>query len=94
MLRYETLGRFGEHDDFANMCVLVTLDAASDVNGDMVIINDGRRTNAEDLDDLFFWMDEKWDSLNRGRKCRYARIRTSWPFCGFQSNPAGVVRQQ
>jgi len=91
MLRYEALGRFGEHDEFVNMGVLVTLDAVSYVNGDVFTINDDVRcTKAAELGDLFFWTDEKWDSLNRGRKCRYARIRTSWPFSGFQSNAAGL----
>lgn len=54
MLRYETLVRFGEHDDFGNMFVLVTSDVTSYVNGDVITIDNGHGIKAANLDDLFF----------------------------------------
>jgi NAD(P)-dependent dehydrogenase (short-subunit alcohol dehydrogenase family) len=62
------LGRFGKHDEFANMCVFLTSDAASYVNGDMITIDGGRGLKGMDVDDLFSWTDEKWDSLKLARK--------------------------
>ncbi|MBE0614827.1 MAG: SDR family oxidoreductase [Burkholderiales bacterium] len=62
------LGRFGEHDEFANMCAFLTSDAASYVNGDMITIDGGRGIKAMDLDDLFSWTDENWASLKQARK--------------------------
>ena len=61
-------GRFGEHDEFADLCAFLASDAASYVNGDLVTIDGGRGLKGMDVDDLFAWNDEKWESLKAGRK--------------------------
>lgn len=62
------VGRFGEHDEFADMCVFLTSDAATYVNGDMITIDGGRAIKGMDVDDLFEWTDEQWESLKPARK--------------------------
>lgn len=62
------LGRFGHHDEFADMCAFLVSDAASYVNGEVVTIDGGRTVKAPDLDDMFAWSDEKWESLKQARK--------------------------
>lgn len=62
------LGRFGEHDEFADMCVFLSSDAAAYVNGDMITIDGGRGLKGMDVDDLFTWTDEQWQSLKPARK--------------------------
>jgi len=62
------LGRFGEHDEFANACAFLLSDAAGYINGDMLTIDGGRGLKGMDVDDLFAWSDEKWDALKAGRK--------------------------
>lgn len=63
-----SLGRFGEHDEFANMCVFLSSDAAAYVNGDMITIDGGRGIKGMDVNDLFSWTAEKWESLKLARK--------------------------
>lgn len=62
------LGRFGEHEEFADMCAFLASDAAAYVNGDMITIDGGRGLKGMDVDDLFSWTDEKWESLKLARK--------------------------
>jgi NAD(P)-dependent dehydrogenase (short-subunit alcohol dehydrogenase family) len=62
------LGRFGEHDEFADMCVFLASDAAAYVNGDMVTIDGGRALKGMDVDDLFSWTEEQWEALKPARK--------------------------
>ena len=62
------LGRFGEHDEFADACAFLVSDAAGYINGDMMTIDGGRGLKGMDVDDLFEWNDEKWASLKAGRK--------------------------
>lgn len=68
LTRSVPLGRFGQHDEFANMCVFLSSDAAAYVNGDMITIDGGRGIKGMDVDDLFSWTDEKWESLKLARK--------------------------
>ena len=62
------LGRFGEHDEFANLCVFLSSDAASYVNGDMITIDGGRGLKGMDVDDLFAWTEEQWQAQKQARK--------------------------
>ncbi len=62
------LGRFGEHDEFADLCVFLASDAASYINGDMITIDGARGLKGMDVDDLFTWTDEQWDALKTRRK--------------------------
>lgn len=62
------LGRFGEHDEFADLCVFLASDAAAYVNGDMITIDGGRGLKGMDVDDLFAWTEEQWESLKPARK--------------------------
>ena len=62
------LGRYGRHDEFADMCVFLTSDAASYVNGDMITIDGARGIKGMDVDDLFTWNDAKWESMKQSRK--------------------------
>ena len=67
-IRNIPLGRFGEYNEFANMCAFLVSDAASYVNGEVVTIDGGRTVKAPDLDDLFAWTDAQWDALKQARK--------------------------
>ena len=62
------MGRFGEHDEFADACAFLVSDAAGYINGDMITIDGGRGLKGMDVDDLFAWNEEKWDALKAGRK--------------------------
>jgi len=62
------VGRFGEHDEFADACAFLVSDAASYINGDMMTIDGGRGLKGMDVDDLFEWSNEQWDALKSGRK--------------------------
>jgi len=62
------LQRFGQHDEFADACCFLLSDAASYINGDMLTIDGGRALKGMDVDDLFAWSDERWESLKAGRK--------------------------
>lgn len=61
------LRRFGEHPEFADMCVFLTSDAATYLNGDMVTLDGGRALKGMDIDDLAGWSDEQWESLKKQR---------------------------
>lgn len=61
------LERFGEHDEFADMCVFLTSDAATYLNGDMVTLDGGRALKGMDVDDLLSWPEERWEAMKRSR---------------------------
>jgi len=61
------LKRFGEHPEFADMCVFLASDAATYLNGDMVTLDGGRSLKGMDIDDLAGWSDEQWESLKKRR---------------------------
>jgi NAD(P)-dependent dehydrogenase (short-subunit alcohol dehydrogenase family) len=61
------LKRFGEHAEFADMCVFLVSDAATYLNGDMVTLDGGRALKGMDIDDLAGWSDEQWESLKKKR---------------------------
>jgi NAD(P)-dependent dehydrogenase (short-subunit alcohol dehydrogenase family) len=62
------VGRFGEHDEFADACAFLVSDSAGYINGDMMTIDGGRGLKGMDVDDLFEWSNEQWDALKSGRK--------------------------
>jgi NAD(P)-dependent dehydrogenase (short-subunit alcohol dehydrogenase family) len=61
------LKRFGEHEEFADMCVFLTSDAATYLNGDMVTLDGGRALKGMDVDDLLSWPEERWEAMKKNR---------------------------
>lgn len=68
LIRSIPVGRFGEHEEFADLCVFLSSDAASYINGDMISIDGGRAIKGMDVDDLFSWSEEQWESIKPPKK--------------------------
>lgn len=57
------LGRFGRHDEFADLLTYLSSDQAGYINGVMITIDGGRSVKGLDVDDLFTWTDAQWEAI-------------------------------
>lgn len=62
------LGRFGEHREFADLCIFMMSDQASYITGEMITTDGGRNLKGMDVDDLFSWSEERWEKAKSGTR--------------------------
>jgi NAD(P)-dependent dehydrogenase (short-subunit alcohol dehydrogenase family) len=66
------LGRTGEHRELADLASFLISDAASYINGEMVVQDGGAHLRSSGAEDLLAWTDAQWEA----RRAARARDRT------------------
>ena len=61
------LGRAGEHSELANLASFLISDAASYINGEMVVQDGGAHLRSSGAEDLLQWTDAQWDKQRAAR---------------------------
>ena len=61
------LGRTGEHRELADLASFLISDAASYVNGEMVVQDGGAHLRSSGAEDLLAWTDAQWDAQRAAR---------------------------
>lgn len=61
------LGRYGRHDEFADLLTYLCSDQAGYINGVLITMDGGRSVKGLDVDDLFSWTDEQWAAIKAKR---------------------------
>ncbi|MES2987370.1 MAG: SDR family oxidoreductase [Pseudomonadota bacterium] len=63
------LGRHGEHQELANLAAFMVSDAATYMNGELVVLDGGAHLRNSGAEDLLGWSDDQWaqhrDSIGR-----------------------------
>ena len=61
------LGRTGEHRELADLASFLISDAASYINGEMVVQDGGAHLRSSGAEDLLQWSEAQWDELRTAR---------------------------
>jgi len=61
------LGRTGEHRELADLASFLISDAASYINGEMVVQDGGAHLRSSGAEDLLQWSEAQWDKLRAAR---------------------------
>ena len=61
------LGRVGEHRELADLASFLVSDAASYINGEMVVQDGGAHLRCSGAEDLLAWTDAQWENQRMGR---------------------------
>ena len=61
------LGRTGEHRELADLASFLISDAASYINGEMVVQDGGAHLRSSGAEDLLAWTDAQWDAQRAAR---------------------------
>lgn len=61
------LGRTGEHRELADLASFLISDAASYINGEMVVQDGGAHLRSSSAEDLLQWSEAQWDKLRTAR---------------------------
>lgn len=61
------LGRVGDPSELANLASYLVSDAASFINGEMVVIDGGAHLRTSGAEDLLGWTSERWEELRAQR---------------------------
>ena len=61
------LGRVGEHRELADLASFLISDAASYINGEMVVQDGGAHLRSSGAEDLLQWSEEQWATLRASR---------------------------
>lgn len=61
------LGRTGEHRELADLASFLISDAASYINGEMVVQDGGAHLRSSGAEDLLQWSEAQWDKLRTAR---------------------------
>jgi len=61
------LGRVGDHAELANLAAYLVSDAASYINGEMVVIDGGQHLRTSGAEDLLAWTDDRWAAHRASR---------------------------
>lgn len=65
--RRSPLGRTGEHRELADLASFLISDAASYINGEMVVQDGGAHLRSSGAEDLLQWSEAQWDRLRTAR---------------------------